>query len=181
MPNEGGIAARYTNAAIQEADTFLTRNCSATRLSKDQVQSYSSRSLQAGWQASVDTGASIRRVDICVDPLFPFSPPHFFLVDRPNFLTWPHVEEDGRLCLLNEDAVTDFRRPSQVIGELLGNAFRLICESESGANEDDFRTEFYSYWNRSLLAETPKIRSLLRLNGRSRLVQIWRGKAHSVV
>jgi sulfur-carrier protein adenylyltransferase/sulfurtransferase len=67
------------------------------------------------------------------------------------------------------------------IGELLRDAYRLICDCESGANQADFRTEFYSYWNRGLSTEEEKLRSLLVAGGPSRLVQIWRGKTRSVV
>ena len=41
-------------------------------------------------------------------------------------------------------------RPAEVAGVLLGQAVDLICACEDGSNQDDFRTEFYSYWNRDL-------------------------------
>ena len=85
------------------------------------------------------------------------------------------------LCLLSRSAVAKFRQPADVIGELLRDAYRLICDCESGANQADFRTEFYSYWNRGLSTEEEKVRSLLIPRGPSRLVQIWRGKTRSVV
>ncbi len=57
----------------------------------------------------------------------------------------------------------------------------LIHECENGSNEDDFRTEFNSYWNYNLGDSKDRIYSLLSLDGRSRLVKIWRGEPWSVV
>jgi len=57
----------------------------------------------------------------------------------------------------------------------------LVCSSESGENESDFRTEFYSYWDRSLLERNEKIFSLLKVDGNSRLIRIWRGETRPVV
>lgn len=162
-------------------DSFLSSVWGARRLPDKEVRSIPGRSLIAGWQFVVETPLSKRCINVCVDDQFPFSLPHFILVDRPEFLTWPHIEEDGLLCLLTGSTVIKFRQPAEVLGELLGDAYRLICESESGTNQGDFRSEFYSYWNRSLPEEKQKIHSLLTLDGRSRLVQIWRGETRSVV
>ena len=75
-------------------------------------------------------------------------------------------------CVFDRRRIAKFREPENVIGDLLWeDAYRLICDSESGANQDDFRTEFYSYWNRGLSTETQKVRSLLIPRGPSRLVR----------
>ena len=181
MPDPAGIMARYREEGIAKADSFLLRECGARRLPDSEAQSVEGRDLLAGWQLVVQTPATERRVNVYVDRQFPFSLPHFFLLDRPPFLAWPHIEEDGLLCLRNLSAVAKFRQPADVMGELLRDVYQLICECESGANENDFRTEFYSYWNRGLSTEDEKIRSLLMPCGPSRLVQIWRGKTRSVV
>ena len=181
MPDPAGIMARYREEGIAKADSFLLRECGARRLPDSEAQSVEGRDLVAGWQLVVQTPSGNRRVNVHVDHQFPFSLPHFFLLDKPPFLAWPHIEEDGLLCLRNFSAVAKFRQPADVIGELLRDAYQLICECESGANENDFRTEFYSYWNRGLSTEDEKIRSLLIPCGPSRLVQIWRGKPRSVI
>jgi sulfur-carrier protein adenylyltransferase/sulfurtransferase len=181
MPNQAGIMARYREEGICKAGSFLLQECGGRRLPDSEAQSVEGRDLVAGWQVIVQTPTARRRVNVCVDHQFPFSLPHFFLLDSPTLLTWPHVEEDGLLCLLSRSAVAKFRHPADVIGELLRDAYRLICDCESGANQADFRTEFYSYWNRGLSTEEEKLRSLLVAGGPSRLVQIWRGKTRSVV
>ncbi|MGA2689124.1 MAG: E2/UBC family protein, partial [Candidatus Korobacteraceae bacterium] len=181
MPNLAGIMARYREEGISDADSFLLQECGARRLPDSEAQSVEGRDLVAGWQLVVQTPAARRRLNVCVDQQFPFSLPHFFLLDRPPLLTWPHVEKDGLLCLLSRSAVAKFRQPADVIGELLRDAYRLICDCESGTNQPDFRTEFYSYWNRGLSTEEEKLRSLLVARGPSRLVRIWRGETRSVV
>lgn len=172
--------ARYREEGISKADSFLLQ-CGARRLPHSEAQSVEGRDLVAGWQLVMQTPTAQRRVNVCVDSQFPFSVPQFFLLDRPPFLAWPHVEEDGLLCLLNLSAVAKFWQPADVIGELLRDAYRLIRDCESGANQADFRTEFYSYWNRGLSTEVERVRSLLIPRGPSRLVHIWRGKTRPVV
>lgn len=181
MPDGSGIALRFREQAISRADDFLLAECGARRFSDEEVRSYESRALVAGWQVSIETSVAARRVDIGVDENFPCSLPHFFLVDWPPFLTWPHIEKDGLLCLLDETDVAKFGQPESVIGELLQDAYQLVRDCEAGGNQNDFRTEFYSYWNRTLSTENEIIQSLLEPHGESRLVHVWRGKIRPVV
>ncbi len=172
---------RYREEGICAADSFLVNGCGAQRLPDSEARSVERRHFVAGWQLASETATARRRINIYVDHEFPFSLPHFVLLDRPAFPAWPHIEEDGLLCLVNRGTVVNFRQPDKVIGELLRDAYRLILDCESGANQNDFRTEFYSYWGRGLSTEEEKVRSLLASRGPSRLVQIWRGKTRSVV
>ena len=172
--------SRYLEEGILQADAFLRQHCGAVRFPDAEARAVKDRSFVAGWQISVQTSAATRRINIHVDGQFPFSLPRFLLVDRPPFLTWPHIEEDGVLCL-DRIEVGKFRQPADVIGVLFHSACRLISECETGANENEFRTEFLSYWNHRLSTTTQKLMSLLRPRGPSRLVQIWRGKIEPVV
>jgi sulfur-carrier protein adenylyltransferase/sulfurtransferase len=175
------IALQLHEEGIQKVDSFLSSVCNARRLSAEEVRAYVGRSLTVGWELQVETASTVRRLQVLIDAHFPFSLPRFFLVDRPKFLTWPHIEEDGLLCLLADSKAARFRHPAEMVGELLGDAYRLVCSSESGETQSDFRSEFYSYWNRSLVEDSEKILSLLKPDGRSRLVRIWRGKTQPVV
>jgi sulfur-carrier protein adenylyltransferase/sulfurtransferase len=175
------VAAQLREEGISRVDAFLLAKCGALRLSGDDIRSYKLRSLITGWQVRIETPVTIRRLDIGIDQEFPFSLPYFFLVDRPPFLTWPHIEEDGHLCLLDDTVVAKFNQPESVIGDTLRDAFRLILDCEAGANQNDFRTEFYSYWNRRLSTSSEIIQSLLEPHGESRLVHVWRGEVRSVV
>jgi molybdopterin/thiamine biosynthesis adenylyltransferase len=181
MPNVKSIAVQVREEGILKVDSFLSSVCNARRLAEEEVQAYTGRCLTAGWELRIETVSTVRRLRVLIDARFPFSLPHFFLVDRPSFLTWPHIEQDGLLCLLAESKAAGFRHPEDMVGKLLGDAYHLVCSSESGENESDFRTEFYSYWDRSLLKRTEKIFSLLKVDGRSRLIRIWRGETRPVV
>jgi molybdopterin/thiamine biosynthesis adenylyltransferase len=181
MPNGDTIALQLHEEGIQKVDSFLSSVCNARRLCADEVQAYTGRFLKVGWELQVETPAAVRRLHVLVDGEFPFSIPRFFLADRPKFLTWPHIEEDGLLCLLADSKAARFKHPAEMVGELFGDAYRLVCASENRENQSDFRTEFYSYWNRSLEENAERMLSLLKPDGRSRLVRIWRGKTQSVV
>ena len=163
-------------------NSFLSSQCNARRLTEEEVRAYTKRSLiKAGWELHVETTLAVRRLQVFIDAQFPFSLPHFFLADRPPFLAWPHIEEDGLLCLSAGSKAAGLRYPAEMVGELLGDAYRLVCSSEMGENQSDFRTEFYSYWNLSLERNSEEILSLLKPDGRSRTVRVWRGKPQSVV
>jgi molybdopterin/thiamine biosynthesis adenylyltransferase len=179
MPDESSAVARYLRDGIRKIESFLLRECGACRVPDAELPALEGRFLIAGWQLVIETPAGQRRVNICVDQQFPFSVPRFFLVDRPPFMEWPHIEKDGLMCLPN-GSVGKYLQPENVAGELLRDAYRLICACESGALENDFRTEFYSYWNRRLSEEGRSVQSLVRTCGPSRLVRVWCGKGFIV-
>ena len=102
MPNGKSIAVQVREEGILKVDSFLSSVCNARRLAEEEVQAYAGRRLTAGGEMTIETVSTVRRLRVLIDAQFPFSLPHFFLVDRPSFLTWPHVERDGLLCLLAE-------------------------------------------------------------------------------
>jgi len=86
------------------------------------------------------------------------------------------------LCLADESATVDGSQPIEMTRQLLvDGAFPLLRASENGSNREDFRAEFYSYWNLTISHAEPPIWSLVDPHGPSRHVQIWRGKQFSVV
>jgi molybdopterin/thiamine biosynthesis adenylyltransferase len=99
------------------------------------------------------------------------------LVDRPPFLTWPHVERDGALCILPEIAEVNGADPAAATANVLGRGSRLIEESITGANEEDFRAEFCSYWEWDRSEACVPVRSLLSPAGATRTIRVWRGRA----
>ncbi len=74
-------------------------------------------------------------------------PPRAALVDRPDYLTWPHIEHDGILCLLNNLSEVDPNNPGPVALNIVNRAVRLVEELIEGKIvERDFREEFLTYW-----------------------------------
>src|SRR5690625_2770856 len=63
-------------------------------------------------------GAGIK-VIIGIDADFPYSLPHFFIVDYKELdLMLPHVEADGYICFLEKDNILlDYENPGGIITE----------------------------------------------------------------
>ena len=117
-----------------------------------------------------------------VDEDFPISPARIAIVDRPAFLTWPHVERDGVLCLLTANASVSPSRPVDVVSVLLRDAVQLIERSIQKLNLDDFAAEFNTYWAYDSSPGMKPCLSLIdTLNPKSRPVAIWRGQNQYVV
>jgi hypothetical protein len=173
--------AAIREEAVAIADLFLAGAYGALRLGETDFAPAAAGHFFAGWSMVIQPSGRERRLHLYVDSFFPYSRPSFVLLDRPAFLTWPHIEESGKLCLLDDvkierpDLVNDFLR-SEVT-----DAFRLVEKSELGANQSDFQEEFHSYWNQQPNISSNKIHSLLNAHGPSRLVRFWRGKNWSVV
>jgi sulfur-carrier protein adenylyltransferase/sulfurtransferase len=181
MPDVSTLEQRRERAILQ-LDDFLCRECGATRIPDLDSAQIEARNFVAGWRLTIQPLQQPRKMNLCVDGLFPFSAPRFQLIAGPPFPTWPHIEKDGMLCLGDETFTVDPSQPVAVVRQLLVQmAFPLLRASENGSNREDFRTEFYSYWNATVPAGEPPVRSLLIPHGPSRRVRIWRGQHFAVV
>ena len=175
-PKSRPSCAALREQALLDADLFLVNSYGAIRLPEAAFAAGAKGRVSAGWSMLIQPSNRPRSLDLYVDSLFPFSRPSFFLRDGPEFLTWPHVEESGKLCLLDDVKI---RRPELVADFLaseMADAFRLVQESESGTNQADFQAEFHSYWNRQPKLSDQPVYSLLEGRGPSRLVSLWRGQ-----
>lgn len=146
------------------------------RLTSPQLGVYSARGATHGWRIQVEFSDRGRRLDLFVDDNFPRSPPRLALVDRPPFLAWAHVENDGVLCLLHGAASLDPYAPIAVLRVLLGEACELIEDLIAGRRKGDFQEEFLSYWDWSKTSGALPVYSLLKAEGPSRRVRVWRGR-----
>ena len=137
----------------------------------------------AGWRVGVTfTDGIVRRLDVVATAGFPSIPVRTALVDHPPFMTWPHVESDGILCLLPDMAECDPDDPCAVAENLLGRSIRLVEELLEGMIvERDFRDEFLTYWAYKAHADGTQLFSLLTPAPPSRVVRVWRGKGLEIV
>lgn len=147
------------------------------QLDAGELRAYAGRHAIHGWRLEVAFPDGVRRIDILADKAFPRTPMRVMLLDRPPFLTWPHVEEDGALCLLPEIAEVSASNPAAAARNVLGGASRLIEDCLAGTNEEDFRTEFGSYWYWARTEGCTPVRSLLAAAGPTRPIRVWRGQA----
>ena len=139
---------------------------------------YPRRPYVAGWRVGVTfADGELRRIDIVATDGFPSIPVRTALVDHPPFMTWPHVESDGILCLLTNMAECDPDDPCAVAENLLNRSVRLVEELLEGSIvERDFREEFLTYWAYKAHADGSHFVSLLTPEPPSRVVRVWRSR-----
>lgn len=154
---------------------------SVAKLGPAELRAYQGRGSVAGWRLTIQFADGPRRVDLLVDEWFPRSAPRAALVDRPNFLTWPHVERDGVLCLLPGTAAVDPTNPAGAARVILGSACELIEECIACSNTDDFRQEFLSYWNWTLPEKYVVFYSHFSPAPPTRAIRVWNGKAFALL
>ena len=144
---------------------------------------YPRRPYVAGWRVGITfPDGKLRRIDVVVTAGFPFIPVRTALVDHPPFMTWPHVESDGILCLLPNMAECDPDDPYAVAENLLNRSVRVVEELLEGTIvERDFREEFLTYWAYKAHADGTRLFSLLVPGPPSRVVRVWRGKGLDIV
>lgn len=151
------------------------------KLDGRELSAYRGRSSEMGWRFDADFSDGRRRLDVIVTGGFPSVPARIALVDRPPFLTWPHVEKDGVLCLMPDHATLSVDDPYDGIVSLLDEAFRMIEASIRGELDDDFRAEFLTYWDHAQQGTTRTVLSLVEPGPPSRLVSVWEGATQTVI
>ena len=144
---------------------------------------YPRRRYVAGWRVGITfADEKLRRFDVVATAGFPSVPVRTALVDHPPFMTWPHVESDGILCLLPNMAECDPDDPCAVAENLLNRSIRVVEELLEGTIvERDFREEFLTYWAYKVRADTSHLVSLLTPAPPSRVVRVWRGEGLEIV
>ena len=183
MP-ETALPLRWQQTALRlEARLCELTGQAPERLDSQAIAScYPRRPYVAGWRVSVAfTDGNIRRIDVVATAGFPSIPLRTALVDHPPFMTWPHVEGDGILCLLPNMAECDPDDPCAVAENLLNRSIRLVEELLEGTIvERDFREEFLTYWA-YMAQDGAHLFSLVTPAPPSRVVRIWRGKGLEIV
>jgi len=141
------------------------------RLTEAEVGEY--RGYHAGWRSSVKVEGEYYPVDVLLPADFPFAIPRLALVDKTKHLSWPHVEPDGGLCLMHPHENTVISTEVMLVDYLLNVvAPALIKKCLSGTNQQDFITEFQSYWP----ARDPAIWSLLPIIRKCQVGVCWQSQ-----
>ena len=148
----------------------------ATRLDSRRVSgSYRRRAFVDGWRVPVDfCDGGWRDVDILVSRWFPRTAPRAALVDRPEYLTWPHIERDGVLCLLPDSTEIDPTAPAEVALNILNRSVAMVeALMEGSIVERDFKEEFLTYWFYACDSSSKNIVVLFDPTGPSRVVRAF--------
>lgn len=100
-----------------------------------------------GWELPGLCCSSQFKFRLLISAGFPYDPPRVAVWPIPPVLSWPHLEENGLLCLLSEHDKhsIDVDIESDVI-KLLESAVKLVTAGIAGGNAKDFEDEFLNYW-----------------------------------
>jgi hypothetical protein len=161
-------------AAIALVDTWLAGKVRAASLDADALARWARKGITHGWRFSVESSNGPLTLDLLIDARFPRTRPRVAWVNAPPFPSLPHVEDDGLLCILSQVDELDRHLPIGIVKKVLGGAADILENGFTGANREDFRTEFLSYWNP--IASGRDLLSLLDPSGPSRRTSVWRGK-----
>lgn len=171
--------------AIREVTQCLREHTGgvATRLEQGAIEAtYRKRNFAEGWRIPVAfSDDKTRNIDLLVSAFFPRSAPRAALVDRPEYLTWPHIEHDGVLCLLPNSSEVDPTAPGEVALAILNRAVRLVEELIEGSIVDrDFKQEFLTYWFYARQESGKNVVMLCEPVGPSRVLRCftWEGKVY---
>ena len=146
MPNSG-------IASIEALSGLLSDRYSAKQLSEGEVQSLgiTSSLYAANWRIQTDiknpdSGKMIELI-VAVEPTFPFSVPHIYTHPKLETLKYPHVEEQGKLCVWGDEVSFD---PQDItyVEHLINDSHSLVKQTISGELDEDFSTGMLSYWGR---------------------------------
>src|SRR5689334_14537211 len=100
MPDVVPVLERHHKLALGQLTEWLEHTLRADRIADQRLRTiYPNRTFVAGWRVATDFSGVARELDLLVDRGFPFSQPRIGLGGPAQFLIWPHVEEDGILCL----------------------------------------------------------------------------------
>ena len=180
MP-DGRRPIDFDEAVAEVEDWLRSATGDIARLPSDAEIGKRGRPAVAGWRVTLPCGTGARRVDIRIDAAFPFSAPRLTLVDRPPYLTWPHVEQDGRLCLATETVTYSPYDPVGTLANLIHAAFNLIERCENGETDEDFRSEVLSYWTSEADYRGPTVYGINDPDGPSRMIRVWWGQGFALL
>lgn len=154
---------------------WLTANTSARPLTDSELQRYMASGARCGWRLDVAILDQAVALDLVLDKRFPRSRPRVALAQPPAFPSYPHVEEDGRLCIIEDCDEFDHSQPVAIVKAVLGGAAEILEHGIAGTNQTEFQSEFLSYWNPTAKGAT--IQSLIDPCGDTRRVRLWRSQA----
>lgn len=141
------VAAAMHNSTdiVDEIDTLLAP-FGARKLSTVELNNYSDN--LSGWELELEIRHNNKPViiDLVIPSTFPACLPNVFLkTPKLPVLSFPHLEEKGKLCVWDGTACVNPNDLSFII-ELLEEAVLLISDGLTGVLDQDFHNEFTSYW-----------------------------------
>lgn len=150
--------------AVTRLERWLNGTLGARRRSP--VEGYPDR-----WRIGISVAGKSMDLVLGLPDDYPRALPRVAIVDPPPFGTWPHVEINGTVCVTTSAERFDRDQPVEVVKIILGRVLEVLRQGIEGENEDDFRSEFLSYWD--IKAERRTFQSIVDPSGPSRPVVTW--------
>lgn len=150
-------------------------------LQEEELIPYGVRKFISGWEVQIPKGNENIILHVLVDSGFPYSPIRIAYKNQNVYIVWPHVENEGLLCLPKVSPPSAGLQ--HAIATSLADALHLISQCQSPAFvEGELRREFISYWDRSNDKTTKNIRSLLDQSKKNaRKIAVWYGESFNAV
>ena len=179
MPEVVPVLERHHDLALGTLAEWLENAVLAERLTDQTLRStYPNRAFAAGWRVPTDFSGKIREFDLLIDRQFPFSQPRIGLGGPLQFLIWPHVEEDGILCLPARKSAHDTVEQAKTA---LSDGYELVSLNLTSPPRQHFQDEFLSYWARDVGQNSSPTTSLLEVRGPARRIVVWHGKVWNIL
>lgn len=173
---------KHTQAVAKVEGYFANSGLPVEQLDDDVVRAFEGRHFSSGWLVPLSFSDGLTRdILLLVRKTFPFVPPRASITDKSLYLKWPHVEEDGVLCLYPDGTAFDSSQPVMMVRAVLKSACQLIEKCIDGSAFVDFSTEFRPYWERGTPTTAKRFLSLVSPSGPSRIISAWRGSKSIVV
>ncbi|MGJ8652600.1 MAG: ThiF family adenylyltransferase [Opitutaceae bacterium] len=135
-----------SDKAVEEVSNVLNCNPNFERLSDEEVLAKEKR-YRAGWITVAEPKDIGSRLELYLPAFFPDHPPEIYISKNPGnwFGKTPHVEQNGKICVLAESAAINADAPVNLVKECLERAVDILTE----ASEDEFRDEALIYWSQA--------------------------------
>lgn len=132
-----------SQSAVGIVSEVLDRNPNFERLDNDAVDARDKGYL-AGWITVAKPKGINSNLEVYLPSFFPDHPPSIYLSTKPEewFCQTPHVERDGKICVLAESAAIDADEPVVLVRDCLERAVEIL----TNASEEEFRDEALIYW-----------------------------------
>lgn len=99
-----------------------------------------------GWRLQLKPNVSLL---IAVDQFFPYSKPSAVFFGPGALKEGPHIEHDGRLCIVTSETTTDSLDPAGVVAHFIDKASSLLDSLDRDELREDYTVDFEAYWSRS--------------------------------
>lgn len=140
FPEAAEIVLRANDQYFQEMSE------PSRRLARRELQRYGF--FAAGWRTTVEISGKSIELDVLLKKDIPFSEPRVAIASGDYHFIWPHVENDGLLCLRTSADMIDHGAGVALTAFYLKETINLLQDSMAGRTREDFVTEFGSYWGR---------------------------------